>query len=152
MTGNNVIQSLLKNIYSLSIVTTGSIVFLVQLFGLTSPTFDKFLAFAESALMIYLGGPTAAALAKVLLQTMPDPMMHGVEQTMRLIRQQVPHVVSIDKVHFWQNGYGKFIGTLEIGVTPEAEEDAVIDASFDIMEPLVRENGGELTISVTKMQ
>jgi Co/Zn/Cd efflux system component len=152
MNSNNLIQSLLKNIYSLSIVGTGLIVFLVQLFGMTSPTFDKFLAFAESALMLYLGGPTAAALAKVLLQTMPDPMIHNVEHNMRLIQQQVPHVVSIDKVHFWQNAYGKFIGTLEIGVRPEAEEDAVIDASFDIMEPLVRENGGELTISVTKMQ
>lgn len=57
----------------------------MQLFSITSPTLDKFLAFGESALMLYLGGPTAAALAKVLLQTMPDSLESRVDNNLRLV-------------------------------------------------------------------
>jgi hypothetical protein len=44
------------------------------------------------------------------------------------------------KAHFWQNAHGKCIGTLEVHKRPDADEDAVIDASFNVMEPLVKEN------------
>ena len=40
---------------------------------------DKLTAFGESAVMLYLGGPTAAALAKLLLQTTPDGVRSGIE-------------------------------------------------------------------------
>lgn len=43
------------------------------------------LAFGESALMLYLGGPTAAALAKVLLQTMPDSLQSRVDNNLRMV-------------------------------------------------------------------
>ncbi|EPB82998.1 hypothetical protein HMPREF1544_10271 [Mucor circinelloides 1006PhL] len=148
---NTPLDALVKNIYSLSIVSAGSIVFVFQLFGLSSPSVDKFLAFAEASLMLYLGAPTATALAKVLLQTMPDAMTHAIDHQLRSI-QQIPSVVSVDKVHFWQNAYGKCIGTLEVHTRPDADEDAVINASFDILEPLVKENEGELTISIIKMK
>ncbi|OAD06675.1 hypothetical protein MUCCIDRAFT_155373, partial [Mucor lusitanicus CBS 277.49] len=147
---NTPVDALVKNIYSLSIVSAGSIVFVFQLFGLSSPSVDKFLAFGEASLMLYLGAPTATALAKVLLQTMPDSMTHAIDHHLRSI-QQIPTVVSVDKVHFWQNAYGKCIGTLEVHTRPDADDDAVINASFDILEPLVKENEGELTISVIKM-
>lgn len=148
---NTPFDALVKNIYSLSIVSAGAIVFIFQLFGLSSPSVDKFLAFGEASLMLYLGAPTATALAKVLLQTMPDSMTHTIDHHLRSI-QQIPTVVSVDKVHFWQNAYGKCIGTLEVHTRPDADEDAVINASFDILEPLVKENEGELTISVIKMK
>ncbi|KAL9536864.1 hypothetical protein MBANPS3_012302 [Mucor bainieri] len=148
---NTPVDALVKNIYSLSIVSAGTIVFIFQLFGLSSPSVDKFLAFGEASLMLYLGAPTATALAKVLLQTMPDSMTHAIDHHLRSI-QQIPTVVSVDKVHFWQNAYGKCIGTLEVHTRPDADEDAVINASFDILEPLVKENEGELTISVMKMK
>ncbi|GAA5801085.1 hypothetical protein HPULCUR_006527 [Helicostylum pulchrum] len=142
---------LLRNVYSSSIVMTGSVVFLLYLFNMTSSTLDKFVAFAESALMLYLGGTTAAALAKVLLQTMPDPIVSSVDQHIRMI-QQNPNVISVDKVHFWQNSYGKCIGTLEIVTRPEAQEDQVLETSFNILQNLINENEGELTISVTKRE
>ncbi|KAI8088485.1 cation efflux family-domain-containing protein [Thamnidium elegans] len=148
---DNPLDSLKRNMYSASIVMTGSTVFLLYLFNMTSSTLDKFVAFAESALMLYLGGPTAAALAKVLLQTMPDPIVSSVDQHIRMI-QQNPNVVSVDKVHFWQNSYGKCIGTLEIIIRPEAQEDQVLETSFNILQNLVNENEGELTISVTKRE
>jgi hypothetical protein len=84
--GGNPLDSLKRNIYSLSIISTGSIVFLLSLFNITSPTLDKFLAFGESALMLYLGGPTAAALAKVLLQTMPDSIVSKVDYNIRQVK------------------------------------------------------------------
>ncbi|GAN03861.1 cation efflux family protein family [Mucor ambiguus] len=150
-TQNTPVDALVKNIYSLSIVSAGTIVFIFQLFGLSSPSVDKLLAFGEASLMLYLGAPTATALAKLLLQTMPDSMIHTIDHHLRSI-QQIPTVVSVDKVHFWQNAYGKCIGTLEVHTRPDADEDAVINASFDILEPLVKENEGELTISIIKMK
>lgn len=144
----DLLPNLKKNIYSLSIVTSGIIVFLFNLFNITSPTLDKFLAFGESALMLYLGGTTAAALAKVLLQTMPDAIEPRVEHSIRQI-QQNPDVISVDKVHFWQNSYGKCVGTAEIFAKHDANEDELIDFSYKILENLVP-SGSELTISVVK--
>ncbi|KAI7895201.1 cation efflux family-domain-containing protein [Mucor mucedo] len=145
------LESVKSNIYSLSVVCTGGIVFMVHLLGIGSPTLDKMMAMGESALMLYLGGPTAAALAKVLLQTMPDSLQSRVDNNLRMV-QQNPNVVSIDKVHFWQNSYGKCIGTAEIVVRPEANEDAVLENSFHLLENLVKDSDGELTISVTKRE
>lgn len=82
---DNPLDILKRNMYSSSIVMTGSIVFLLYLFNMTSSTLDKFVAFAESALMLYMGGTTAAALAKVLLQTMPDPIVSSVDQHIRMV-------------------------------------------------------------------
>jgi hypothetical protein len=73
------------NIFSFSIVACGGILFFMRLIGLTGNA-DKWMAFVESGLMIYLGGPTAAALAKVLLQTMPDTIAVGLEHTLREVR------------------------------------------------------------------
>ncbi|CEP13157.1 hypothetical protein [Parasitella parasitica] len=148
---NSPVDALVKNVFSLCIVGAGTVVFFSQFFGLSSPSVDKFLSFAEASLMLYLGAPTATALAKVLLQTMPDTMTHAIDHHLRLI-QQIPAVVSVDKVHFWQNAYGKCIGTIEVHTRPDADEDAVIDASFSILEPLIKENEGELTVSVIKMK
>ncbi|KAI9483971.1 MAG: cation efflux family-domain-containing protein [Benjaminiella poitrasii] len=145
----NTINAVLRNTYSSSIIGTGSLLFFTQIVGL-SPTIDKCVAFLEAGLMLYLGVTTATALAKVLLQTMPDTITSHIDHSVRLVQQQVPNVISVDKIHFWQNAYGKCIGTVEIQVRPEADEDAVISAAFDILEPLVRENNGELTISVKK--
>lgn len=140
------IQILAKNMYSLSIVATGSLILFLSLFGLSSGHFDKMIAFCEAGLMLYLGGPTAAALAKVLLQTMPDGT--NMDYYLGSLRQHVPGVLSLDKVHFWQNEYGKLVGTLEIQSRPDANEDDIISQSLSILEPLVKE--GEITISVTK--
>lgn len=97
--GGSPLDSFKKNIYSLSIVSTGSIVFLFHLLDITSPTLDKFLAFGEAALMLYLGGPTAAALAKVLLQTMPDSIVSQVDYNIRQVRKKT-------KLHMLQPGLG----------------------------------------------
>lgn len=83
--GDSGLDSVKSNIYSLSVVCTGGIVFLVHLLGIGSPTLDKMMAMGESALMLYLGGPTAAALAKVLLQTMPDSLQSRVDNNMRMV-------------------------------------------------------------------
>ncbi|KAI8377007.1 cation efflux family-domain-containing protein [Blakeslea trispora] len=146
----SLLQVLMSNIFSFSIVASGSLVFLVYLLGMSTPNFDKCIAFGEAGLMLYLGGPTAVALGKVLLQTMPDSLVHTIGPQLRQVQQQVPYVITIDKVHFWQNAYGRLIGTLEIHVRPEAEEDAVMQSAFNLLEPIVRDNGGELTISVVK--
>lgn len=137
-----------QNVYSFSIILTGLTVFFFNLFNIISPTLDKFLAFGESALMLYLGGTTAASLAKVLLQTMPDSIEHTVEHSIRQI-QEHPEVISVDKVHFWQNSYEKCVGTVEVFAKPDANEDQVIDSSYKILENLVKDSS-ELTISVTK--
>ena len=98
--------------------------------------------------MLYLGGTTASALAKVLLQTMPDSLEFQVDQSIRQV-QQDPNVISVDKVHFWQNSYGKFISTIQLFAKPEANEDTVIENTFHTLENLVKD-GGELTVSVVK--
>lgn len=67
---------------------TGSVVFLLYLFNMTSSTLDKFVAFVESALMLYLGGPTAVALAKVLLQTMPDLIVSTIDHHIRMVKKE----------------------------------------------------------------
>ncbi|KAI8367885.1 cation efflux family-domain-containing protein [Choanephora cucurbitarum] len=146
----NALSVVKNNLFSLSIVASGSFVFLVYLLGMATPNLDKMIAFGEAGLMLYLGIPTAVALSKVLLQTMPDSLVNSIGHQLRQVQQQVPYVISVDKVHFWQNAYGRLIGTVEIHVRPEAEEDAVINGAFSLLESVVRDNGGELTISVVK--
>jgi hypothetical protein len=41
---------------------------------------------------------------------------------------------------------------MEAHTRPDADENAVIDVSFNVIEPLVKENEVELTISVIKMK
>lgn len=79
----------LSNIYSLSIFACGAGLLVLYAFGMVSPFMDKFAAFGESAVMFYLGGPTAAALAKLLLQTTPDAARAGIEA--RLNEASQPH-------------------------------------------------------------
>ncbi|OBZ81319.1 Zinc transporter 6, partial [Choanephora cucurbitarum] len=146
----NALSVVKSNLFSLSVVASGSFVFLVYMLGIATPNLDKMIAFGEAGLMLYLGIPTAVALSKVLLQTMPDSLVNSIGHQLRQIQQQVPYVISVDKVHFWQNAYGRLIGTVEIHVRPEAEEDAVINGAFSLLESVVRDNGGELTISVVK--
>ena len=75
----NAIKIVLSNVYSFSIVSSGLAVLSLYLFGMASPFMDKVVAFGESAVMFYLGAPTAAALAKLLLQTTPDVARSGFE-------------------------------------------------------------------------
>ncbi|KAI9243496.1 cation efflux family-domain-containing protein [Phascolomyces articulosus] len=154
----NAIKILLSNIYSFSIVSCGLAVLILFLFGMASPFMDKFTAFGESAVMLYLGGPTAAALAKLLLQTTPDVARSGIESRILEIRQN-PNVVAIDRIHFWQNTYGKCVGTLEIQVKPDADEQSVLQFVYQKLEGLTSvdateldggHSGSELTVSIIK--
>lgn len=70
---------MLSNIYSLSVFASGAALLFMHVLGMVSPFMDKFVAFGESAVMFYLGGPTAVALAKLLLQTTPDAALAGIE-------------------------------------------------------------------------
>ncbi|KAL9551461.1 hypothetical protein MBANPS3_004251 [Mucor bainieri] len=154
----NPIHALLSNIYSTLIVLCGSVILLTYMFGIATPFVDKFLALSESVVMFYLGFPTAKALAKVLLQTTPHTVQNGVENRLREI-QQDPQIVHVDRVHFWQTTYGKCVGTIEIQVRPEADEQAVLQLVYQKLEGLTSTdvnsdehgNGGsELTISILK--
>ncbi|RUS18684.1 hypothetical protein BC937DRAFT_88458 [Endogone sp. FLAS-F59071] len=102
---------------------------------------DKLAAFAESFVMFYLGGPTAAAIAKVLLQTAPDSVSGGLEMRLREV-QQDPSVLSIDRAHFWQNTYGQYVGTLEVRAHPEANEQAVMQLVHQKLEGVLSVSGG----------
>lgn len=152
----NPIHALLSNIYSALIVLCGSVILLTYMFGIATPFVDKFLALSESAVMLYLGFPTAKALAKVLLQTTPNTVQNGVENRLREI-QQDPQIVRVDRVHFWQTTYGKCVGTIEVQVRPEADEQAVLQLVYQKLEGLTSsdvhadEHGGsELTVSILK--
>ncbi|RUS22598.1 cation efflux family-domain-containing protein [Jimgerdemannia flammicorona] len=101
---------------------------------------DKLASFAESFVMFYLGGPTAAAIAKMLLQTSPDTVSGGLEMRLREI-QQDPSVLSIDRAHFWQNTYGQYVGTLEVRARPDASEQHVLQLVHQKLEGVLNVNG-----------
>ncbi|KAL7327990.1 hypothetical protein PS15p_206335 [Mucor circinelloides] len=152
----NPIHALLSNIYSTLIVLCGSVILLTYMFGIATPFVDKFLALSESVVMFYLGFPTAKALAKVLLQTTPNTVQNGVENRLREI-QQDPQILNVDRVHFWQTTYGKCVGTIEIQVRPEADEQAVLQLVYQKLEGLTSNDvnsddhgGSELTVSILK--
>ncbi|OAD02298.1 hypothetical protein MUCCIDRAFT_111668 [Mucor lusitanicus CBS 277.49] len=153
----NPIHALLSNIYSTLIVLCGSVILLTYMFGIATPFVDKFLALSESVVMFYLGFPTAKALAKVLLQTTPNTVQNGVENRLREI-QQDPQILHVDRVHFWQTTYGKCVGTIEIQVRPDADEQAILQLVYQKLEGLTSsdvnsdEHGGgsELTVSILK--
>lgn len=75
----NAINIVLSNIYTTSILASCLVVLVFFVLGFASPVTDKFLAFGESVIMLYLGGPTALALMKLLLQTTPDVARSGIE-------------------------------------------------------------------------
>ncbi|KAI8394336.1 cation efflux family-domain-containing protein [Radiomyces spectabilis] len=155
----NPIHVLMSNIYSFSITVCGSIVFLFNMLGFVTPAIDKFMAFGIASMMAYLGGPTASALAKILLQTTPDTVCTGIESRLREIRHN-PDVLSIDRVHFWQNSYLNCIGTIEVVIKPEANEQTVLQFVYQKLEGIVgvhlsdkesdNREPGELTISLVK--
>ncbi|KAF7721147.1 hypothetical protein EC973_005354 [Apophysomyces ossiformis] len=150
----SVLTSLLSNVYSAGIVGCGVVVMLFQLLGLATPAIDKFLAFGESAVMFYLGGPTAAALAKLLLQTTPDTASDHITARLHELRQE-PNIISVDRAHFWQNSFGQNVGTLEVHVRPEADEQAVLEFVYSKLEDLTAPRSadglqGELTVSILK--
>ncbi|KAG2223366.1 hypothetical protein INT45_002861 [Circinella minor] len=154
----NAVKIVLSNIYSFSIVSCGLAVVFLYMFGMASPFMDKLTAFGESAVMLYLGGPTAAALAKLLLQTTPDGVRSGIESRLLEIRQN-PNVIAIDRVHFWQNTYGKCVGTLEIQVKPDTDEQSLLQFVYQKLEGLTSvdtteldggHSGSELTVSIIK--
>ncbi|KAI8647923.1 cation efflux family-domain-containing protein [Parasitella parasitica] len=152
----NPVHALLSNIYSSLIVLCGAVILLTYMFGIATPFVDKFLAMSESAVMFYLGFPTAKALAKVLLQTTPNTVQNGVENRLREI-QQDPNILYVDRVHFWQTTYGKCVGTLEIRIRPEADEQAILQLVYQKLEGLTSSdlnsddnNGSELTVSILK--
>ncbi|CAO3650111.1 unnamed protein product [Mucor hiemalis] len=151
----NPIHALLSNIYSLSIVLCGSIILISYMFGIATPFVDKFLALSESVVMFYLGYPTAKALAKLLLQTTPNTVQNGVENRLREI-QQNPNILQVDRIHFWQTTYGKCVGTIEIQVRPEADEQSILQFVYQklegltISDPNSNENHSELTVSIVK--
>ncbi|KAG0172373.1 hypothetical protein DFQ28_004750 [Apophysomyces sp. BC1034] len=151
---HSALSVLLSNVYSLGIVGSGVVVLLFHLLGLASPAVDKLLAFGESAVMLYLGGPTAAALAKLLLQTTPDTASSNISSRLYELRQD-PTIISVDRAHFWQNSYGQNVGTVEIRVRPEADEQAVLEFVYAKLENLTTSrsadgSSGELTVSILK--
>ncbi|KAI8095823.1 cation efflux family-domain-containing protein [Thamnidium elegans] len=147
----NPIHALLSNVYSLSIALCGSVILVTYMFGIATPFVDNFLALSESVVMFYLGYPTAKALAKVLLQTTPNTVQNGVENRLREI-QQDPNILHVDRVHFWQTTYGKCVGTIEIQVRSDADEQAVLQLVYQKLEGLTSsdDNESELTVSIFK--
>ncbi|CAO3639049.1 unnamed protein product [Cunninghamella blakesleeana] len=155
----NPINVIMSNVYSFSIAMCGIIILLSNMFGLIS-SMDKILALGESIIMFYLGYPTAKALANVLLQTTPNSVRNGVENRLREIRQN-PNIISIERVHFWQNTYGKCVGTLEVHIRPDADDQAILQYVYQKLEGLTssstvgdsfNENNqrSELTVSIIK--
>ncbi|CDS06866.1 hypothetical protein LRAMOSA09391 [Lichtheimia ramosa] len=156
----NAINIVLSNIYTTSILASCLVVLVFFVLGFASPVTDKFLAFGESVIMLYLGGPTALALMKLLLQTTPDVARSGIESRLFEIRQN-PDVVAIDRVHFWQNTYGKCVGTIEVQVKPTADEESILQFVYQKLEGLTTADAAdvdnhssysksELTVSIIK--
>ncbi|ORZ12220.1 cation efflux family-domain-containing protein [Absidia repens] len=154
----NPINVILSNVYSSSIVSCGSLVLISNMLGLSSSSIDKLLALMESVVMFYLGYPTAKALANLLLQTTPNTVRNGVETRLYEIKQN-PNIISVDRVHFWQNTYGRCVGTLEVQIRADAEEQAVLQFIYQKLEGLTSSGGdgyddvgqpSELTVSIIK--
>ncbi|KAG1170700.1 hypothetical protein G6F70_007621 [Rhizopus microsporus] len=148
------LSALSSNIYSLSIALCGAIVLISYILGIVTPLMDKILALSESAVTFYLGYPTAKALAKVLLQTTPNSIRNGVENRLREIQRQESNITSIGRAHFWQTTYGKCVGTIEIYIRPEADEQAVLELVYQKLEGLTNSttdnNQSELTVCIIK--
>ncbi|CAO3594047.1 unnamed protein product [Absidia cylindrospora] len=153
----NPIHVILSNIYSFSIISCGVVVLLFNMFGLATSSMDKLLALAESVVMFYLGYPTAKALANLLLQTTSNTVRNGVETRLYEIRQD-PNIISMNRVHFWQNTYGRCVGTLEVQIRDDADEQAVLQFVYQKLEGLTSSGDGyddagqpsELTVSIIK--
>ncbi|KAI9314730.1 cation efflux family-domain-containing protein [Dichotomocladium elegans] len=154
----NAVNIILCNVYSSSIVATGLALIFFFISGFMSSSMDKFLSFGESVVMIYLGAPTALALMKLVLQTTPDVARSGIENRLMEIRQN-KDVIAVDRVHFWQNTYGKCVGTLEIQVRAEADEESVLQFVYQKLEGLTSTDPkmdgsgyprSELTVSIIK--
>ncbi|KAI8059072.1 cation efflux family-domain-containing protein [Gilbertella persicaria] len=156
------IHTLLSNVYSSSIVLCGSIILIVYMVGMATPIVDKILALSESVVMFYLGYPTAKALAKVLLQTTPHTVQNGVENRLREILQN-PNILHVDRIHFWQTTYGKCVGTIQVQIHPEADEQAVLQFVYQKLQGLTSNHvqtddedyymntpSSELTVSIVK--
>ncbi|PHZ15355.1 uncharacterized protein RHIMIDRAFT_311419 [Rhizopus microsporus ATCC 52813] len=148
------LSALSSNIYSLSIALCGAIVLISYILGIVTPLMDKILALSESVVTFYLGYPTAKALAKVLLQTTPSSIRNGVENRLREIQRQESNITSIGRTHFWQTTYGKCVGTIEIYIRPEADEQAILELVYQKLEGLTNStadnNQSELTVCIIK--
>lgn len=69
--------------------------------------------------------------------------------------------MAIDRVHFWQNTYGKCVGTIEVQVKPTADEESILQFVYQKLEGLTTAEAAdvdnhssysksELTVSIIK--
>ncbi|CAB4431154.1 unnamed protein product [Rhizophagus irregularis] len=141
----------LTNLFTLSTLLCGSSVILVGVITEQNHSLgwlDKLVSILESILMFYLAIPVSTALGKILLQTTPDVILISLEDRLREI-QLDPTILSLTATHFWENSYGKLVGTICVQVNPDANEQAVLANVYSRLSPLF-DGSGELTIQIVK--
>lgn len=102
--------------------------------------------------MFYIGIPAATALAKILLQTTPDPLQSQIEGVLREIQHNTS-ILTVHSMHLWQNTFGQPVATLQVHIRPEADEDIVLEEvrrKFDGIIGGDRGDRGELSVRVVK--
>lgn len=106
---------------------------------------DPSVALVQGAVMFYLAGPTAKALARVLLQGTPEERILDVDRIVKEITSW-SNVVSCKSPHFWTNTFGNLVGTIEINVSPTANEQDVLAHARRLFGDVVK----DVTVQVMK--
>ncbi|CAG8652027.1 3236_t:CDS:2, partial [Paraglomus occultum] len=136
----DMISMLKGNIFILTTLFCGIGVLIVGIFTKINEHIgwlDIIVSICESILMFYIGIPLAIALGKILLQTTPETIILSLEACLQELQERDPAIVSITQTHVWQNSYGQLIGSLIVQVTPEANDQTVLEHVYQRLGPLL---------------
>ena len=83
--------------------------------------------------------------------------MLSANNSFQQLQERDPAILSITQTHVWQNSYGQLIGSLTVQVTPEANDQTVLEHVYQRLGPLLGignnnlgYGSGELTVQIVK--
>lgn len=106
---------------------------------------DTFAAMIIAMMICYIAVPICQRTGKVLLQTTPEAIRHGITKCLSEA-STYEGVLECTNTHFWTQAPGVFVGTLCVRVRSDANEQVVLQQITRLFLPLIT----HLTIQVEK--
>uniref|UniRef100_A0A6B2LAZ5 Cation efflux protein transmembrane domain-containing protein n=1 Tax=Arcella intermedia TaxID=1963864 RepID=A0A6B2LAZ5_9EUKA len=109
------------------------------------PSVDPFLCFLNVIILFLNAYPHVLACINVLLLGVPKSIQHIVEQNLK-DASSIEGVIDIQRSHFWTCSPGVYVGSLNIRIRPDSNEQSILRQIRAIYAPYIK----HLTIQLQK--
>ncbi|KAI9295799.1 hypothetical protein K502DRAFT_324133 [Neoconidiobolus thromboides FSU 785] len=101
-----IVSSLFFSMCSLCLLTNNT-------FGFHPEFFDSMISLMQAIVLLYLTTPLSIRISMILMHTLPSFLQSPVKKALNDVTS-LPFIDRYDNLHIWQNGYGEFMGTVQI--------------------------------------